>query len=77
MPVTTAQCNMGTENYLDSAILLNYNDDDYSQVHGQIKEDFRAPTKHNILQPNISEENFRSSSDDIDIGYNIHSFDIG
>ena len=27
----TAQCIIGTENYRDSAILLNYNDDDYSQ----------------------------------------------
>ena len=27
-PVTSAQCIIGTEKYPDSAILLNYNDDD-------------------------------------------------
>ena len=31
MPVTSAQCTIGTEKYTDSAILLNYDDDDYSQ----------------------------------------------
>ena len=31
MPVSSAQCNIGTEKYPDSAILLNYDDDDYSQ----------------------------------------------
>ena len=30
-PVTSAQCIIGTEKYPDSAILLNYNNDDYSQ----------------------------------------------
>ena len=34
----------------DSAILLNYDDDDYSQGYGQIKEAFRAPTNDDILQ---------------------------
>ena len=32
MPVTSAQCIIGTEKYPDSAVLLNYNDDDYSQA---------------------------------------------
>ena len=30
-PVTSAQCIIGSENYLASAILLKYDDDDYSQ----------------------------------------------
>ena len=30
-PVTSAQCIIGTEKYPDSAILLNYDDDEYSQ----------------------------------------------
>ena len=30
MPVTSIQCNIGTEKNPDSAILLNYNDDDCS-----------------------------------------------
>ena len=69
--VTSAQCIIGTEKYPDSGILLNYNDDDYSQGYGQIKEAFKALTKDNILQPYISEHDFRSSN-----GYNIYAFDI-
>ena len=49
MPVTSAQCFIGIEKYPDNAILLNYDDHDYSQRHGQIKEDFTALTKDNIL----------------------------
>ena len=40
--VTSAQCIIGTEKYPDSGILINYNDDDYSQGYGQIKEAFKA-----------------------------------
>ena len=76
MPVTSAQCIIGTEKYPDSGILLNYNDDDYSQGYGQIKEVFKALTKKNILQPYISEDDFRSSVDGGNVGYNIHAFDI-
>ena len=50
-PVTSAQCIIGTEKYPDSAILLNYDDDDYSQGFGQIKGAFKALTKDEILQP--------------------------
>ena len=73
---TSAQVVIGTEKYPDGSILLNYNDDDYSHWYGQIKEAFKALTKDNILQPYISEDNFRLSSDGDNIGYNIHSFDI-
>ena len=59
--VTSAQCIIRTENYPDSGILLNYNDDDYSQGYGQVKEAFRALTKDNLLQPYISDADFRSS----------------
>ena len=76
MPVTSAQCIIGTEKYPDSATLLNYDDDDYSQGYGQIKEAFRALTKDNILQPYISEDDFRSDNNGNNIGYNIHVFDI-
>ena len=74
--VTSAQCIIGTEKYPDSGILLNYNDDDYSQGYGQIKEAFKALTKDNILQPYISGHDFRSSNGVDDIGYNIYAFDI-
>ena len=74
--VTSAQCIIGTEKYPDSGILLNYIDDDYSQGYGQIKEAFKALTKDNLLQPYISEHDFRSSNDGNNIGYNIYAFDI-
>ena len=76
LPVISARCIIGTEKYPDSAILLNYNDDDYSQGYGQIKEAFRALTKVDILQPYKSEDDFRSSNDGVDIDYKIHCFDI-
>ena len=75
-PVTSAQCIIGTERYPDSAILLNYEDDDYSQGYGQIKEAFKALTKDDILQPYISEDDFRSSNEGNNDGYNIYAFDI-
>ena len=74
--VTSAQCIIGTEKYPDSGILLNYNDDNFSQAYGQVKEFFRALAKDNILQPYISEHDFRSSNDGNNIGYNIYAFDI-
>ena len=74
--VTSAQCIIGTEKYPDSSILSNYDDDDYNQGYGQIKEAFRALTKDDILQPYISDRDFRSSNNNNDIGYNLYVFDI-
>ena len=74
--VSSAQCIIGTEKYPDSGILLNYNVDDYSQGYGQIKEAFKPLTKDNLLQPYISDDDFRSSNDGNNIGYNIYAFDI-
>ena len=76
LPVISAQVVIGTERYPDSAILLNYEDDDYRQGYGQIKEAFRALTKDDILQPYITEDDFRSSNEGNNIGYNIYAFDI-
>ena len=76
MPVSSAQCIIGTEKYPDSATLLNYDDDDYSQGYGLIKEAFKSLTKDNILQSYISEDDFRSDNNGNNIGYNIHVFDI-
>ena len=75
MPVTSAQGIIGTQNYPDSVILLNYDDDDYSQGYGQIKQAFRSLTKNDILEPYISEHDFRSNNNDDNIGYNIHLFE--
>ena len=76
LPVISTQVVIGTERYPDSGILLNYDDDNYSQAYGLIKETFRALTKDDILQPYISENDFRSSNNNNDIGYNIYAFDI-
>ena len=76
LPVTSAQCPIGSEKYPDSVILSNYDDDDYSLGYGQIKEAFRALTKDDILKPYISEHDFRSSKDGDNIGYNLYVFDI-
>ena len=75
-PVTSAQCIIGTEKYPDSAILIYYNDDDYSQGYGQIGEAFKALTKHDILKPCISDNVFRSSNNNNDTGYNLYVFEI-
>ena len=76
LPVISAQVVIGTERYPDPAVLLNYEDDDYSQASGWIKEAFRALTKDDILKPYISEDDFRSSNEGSNIGYNIYAFDI-
>ena len=76
LPVISAQVVIGTERYPDSAIVLNYDDDDYSQGYGQIKEAFKALTKDDILQPYISEDDFRSSNEGNNIGSNIYAFNI-
>ena len=50
------------QKYPDSSN-LSYNDDVvYSQGYAQIKEDFRVSAKENILQPYISDDDFRSSN---------------
>ena len=76
LPAISAQVVIGTERYPDSAILLNSDDDDYSQGYGQIKEAFKALTKDDILQPYITEGDFRSSNEGNNIGYNIYAFYI-
>ena len=77
LPVVSAQCIIGTEKYPDAGILLNYEDDDYSQGYHQTKEAFKALTKDEILQPYISDDNFRTSNAAAnDFGYNLYVFDI-
>ena len=75
-PMTSAQCIIETEKYPGSAVLIIYNDDDYSQGYGEIEEAFKALTKDDILHPYISEHDFRSSNDGNNIGYNLYLFDI-
>ena len=77
LPFVSAQCIIGTEKYPDTGIILNYDDDDYSQGYHQIKEDFKALTKDDIFKPYISEEDFRTSNvRAADFGYNLYVSDI-
>ena len=73
---TSAHCIIGTEKYPESAILINYNDDDYSQGHGLIKQAFKDLTKDDILEPFISDNDFISSNDGNNIGYILYVFAI-
>ena len=59
LPVVSAKCVTNTENYPNEAILINHTDDNFNQGYGQFKEAFRALTKDNILQPYISDHDFR------------------
>ena len=77
LPVITAHCLIGTEKYPDAGILSNYDDHDYTQDYHQIKEALKALTEDNILQPCISDDDFRSSNARTDdVGYNFYVFDI-
>ena len=58
---------------------INYSDDDFSQGYGQIKEALRCPTEDAIFQPNISQQNFRSSNigeGGNEVGYSLNVCDI-
>ena len=77
LPFIRAHCIIGTEKYPDAGILLNEDDDDYIQGYHQIKEALKALTKDNILQPSISDDDFRSSNAKADDnGYNFYVFAI-
>ena len=62
LPVTIAQCTIGKERYPDTGLLLNYDDDDYSEGYGRNKEAFRALAEDDILQPYISDHDSKSSN---------------
>ena len=71
LPVTSDQVVIGNEKNPDSAILLSYDDDQYSQAKGQLEEAFRVLTKEKFVQPYKTEDVFRLSNDGDNIGYNI------
>ena len=55
---------------------MNYSDDDYNQGYGLIKQAFRDLTKDDILEPYLSDNDFRSTNDGNNIGYNLYVFGI-
>ena len=77
LPVTSALWIIGTEIYPDADILLNYDDDEHSQGYAQFKIVFTALAKDDILQPCISDDNFRfSNTGVVEIFYTLYVFDI-
>ena len=50
-PVTSTECNIGTEKYPDAGIIIKNDDDDYSEAYDQIKKAFKALTKDDKLKP--------------------------
>ena len=55
--------------------MLSFNDDVYSQGYSQFKEAFRALSKDDILEPCISDNDFRSTKNGNIIGYYLYVFD--
>ena len=53
-----------------------YDDDEYSQGYGTIKEAFTALTMNDILRPFIAEHDFRSANKGDNTGYILYVFDI-
>ena len=77
LPVTSAQCIFGTEKYPDAGIVINYDDDDYTQGYHQTKEVFKTLTEDDILQPFKSGNGFKSSTVRADdVGYCLYVFKI-
>ena len=81
-PVICAQWIFRAEKHTDACIFLKYDDDEYSQCFGQIREVFRALTKNDVLNPKKSDPDVRSTNvnvageGSIDISYNFYLFDF-
>ena len=65
-PATSAQCIRGTEKYPEAAILIDYDDEVFSQGYGQIKEALKALTKYDIRKLYISDQRSRSTNVNVD-----------
>ena len=56
--------------------MLNYDNHDYNQGYGQLKEAFTALTKDDIFQLYLSDHEVRSSNNGDILGYKLYVFDI-
>ena len=76
--VVNAQCNIGSEKYLDSEINCNYAFDKYSQAYGKTVSCFKHLAKDNILQPYVLQKDFITSNTypDGNPGYEFYVLDI-
>ena len=67
----------GRENFFDAAILLSYDDDNYSQGCAQMKEVLSTLTKDHNLQSYKTDDDSRSSNTGVvEVGYDLYVFDI-
>ena len=77
LPVTSAQCIIGTKKYPDAGIMFKYDDDGVTQGYSHFKEAFRALAEDDILKPCILDHDFKTSNGRFDeVGYNLYVFDI-
>ena len=73
---------MEQKKFFETGILLNSDDDEYSQGYSQNKEASGALRKDDILKPYISDNDFRSTNINaagvaaIDNGYKLYVFYI-
>ena len=67
-PVKSAHCIITIKKHPDGGIYIIYDDDYYSQGYGRIKELIRALTKDDVLQPYMSDSDFRYSKEGNDTG---------
>ena len=75
--VDSAQCIIGVGKNLESGLLINYDNDEYSQGYEQINEASRALTQDETLERYISDHDFRFSNAGVDdVGYNSFVFDL-
>ena len=76
--VVNAQTITGSEKFPDAGINCDYANDKFSQAYGEIVSCFKHLAKDDVLQPYITQKDFRSSNDYADSipGYNLYVFDI-
>ena len=75
--VVDAQCIIGSEKFPDAGFICNYSIDKYSQAYGKIVSRFRPLAKDNIVQPYITQKDFKTSNKypDGNPGYEVYVFD--
>ena len=69
LPVSSAVCRIGSENYPDNGIVCDYDRNNYYEAYNEIESFFRNHTETNILKPFIDIQKFLTK-------YNFYIFDI-
>ena len=69
LPVSSAVCRIGSENYPDNGIVCDYDRNNYYEAYNEIESFFRNHTETNFLKPFIDIQKFRTN-------YTFYIFDI-